>query len=1007
LIVGDPKENEELTVNTGQIEDYDGIDADSWDYTWYRIDDFNTRVLIGTSTNYTLGQADVDHRIVVKVDFKDTDGRQASKESNPSEKVQNVNADVELDSLSGDLGFKIIGANDGGDNGWSVSGAGDINGDDIDDLIIGDQKAKASYVVFGAENLNEVSLDNLGADGTVGFKISGEKKTTGWSVSGAGDINGDGYDDLIIGAPFADSSWDGISYVVYGQNSTTRTEIDLGAFDYHDYSDGFKIVGQPNSNGLSGFSVSDAGDVNGDGYDDLVIGAPSEEHLNQQGISYVVYGQKEIRHEDVELNNSYEDYPNGFTIFGESDGDLSGHSVSSAGDIDGDGFDDLIIGARYADSDADDKSGISYVVYGKDNRSSNVFLGALGDNGFKIIGAGKEDYSGGSVSGAGDINGDGFDDLIIGASGAELTNTDYSRGISYVVYGQGSKTSDSIELGDLGDLGDGEGLNNVGFRIIGDSKSDRSGYSVSGAGDINGDGYDDLIIGAYTDEPDDSKTSSGISYVVYGQGGADRVDIDLSDFNGDYTNGFKIIGESTGDHSGRSVSGAGDINRDGFDDLIIGAHEAGADDRGTSYVVYGGASNYDSLDEDLVGDITNNKLVGSHGGDNLNGAGGEDVLIGGAGDDVLVIADATFIRIDGGNGEDTLKLDSEVTLDFTSNDFKRTSIKDIEVIDMTTNLNGTLVLTPIDVLNLSTTSNKLTVIGDPHGSKLQLWHSPTDGTDWEKIGDGWEDSSTAAVIKVDDEVVDLTYESAFTFVQDKYSSITVQHENIDFGDSNESDEPHYLQLDSTIFHDRAELTIEMEFELEFERSGGTEHAYLLSLAENNDRDNVLSIFLKDREEEQRDYKWDLSIWAENGITDDKDEKLFYEEDFIEENQRGTLIVAINLNAGELNDGGISVFWKPNGGNFSTVDNECVSNDRRVNVCGGEWPPANAFKVPGDKGAVFGNDQDNLGGGFSDTQAFEGNFYGLKVYDKSFNPIDGIPANATLIYSLLPGNVVAE
>jgi hypothetical protein len=183
---------------------------------------------------------------------------------------------------------------------------------------------------------------------------------------------------------------------------------------------------------------------------------------------------------------------NGFVLNGIDGGDSSGTSVSGAGDVNGDGIDDLIIGAVYADPNGS-YSGESYVVFGSSSGfSSALELSSLnGSNGFVLNGIDADDYSGNSVSGAGDVNGDGIDDLIIGASTADPNVDD--EGESYVVFGSSTGFGASIELSSL------NGSN--GFVLNGIDANDLSGNSVSGAGDVNGDGIDDLIIGAYRADP--------------------------------------------------------------------------------------------------------------------------------------------------------------------------------------------------------------------------------------------------------------------------------------------------------------------------------------------------------------------------------------------------------------------------------------------------------------------------------------------------------------------------
>jgi hypothetical protein len=180
-----------------------------------------------------------------------------------------------------------------------------------------------------------------------------------------------------------------------------------------------------------------------------------------------------------------------------------------------------------------------------------------GRDGFQISGEALNAYSGASVSSAGDVNGDGFDHMIIGARGADPKGN--SSGASYVVFGQAGGFPDDFELSNL------DGRN--GFQISGEFAYDFSGVSVSSAGDINGDGFDDVIIGASGADPNDD--SSGASYVVFGQAEGFDANLNLSSLNG--RNGFQITGEGRRSFSGVSVSSAGDINSDGFADVIIGA----------------------------------------------------------------------------------------------------------------------------------------------------------------------------------------------------------------------------------------------------------------------------------------------------------------------------------------------------------------------------------------------------------------------------------------------------
>jgi hypothetical protein len=616
------------------------------------------------------------------------------------------------DVASGIGGFAIKGQNNL--SGFSVSDAGDVNGDGFDDVIIGTSSAKKSYVVFGKADGTAVSLSDVAA-GTGGFVING----SGRSVSSAGDVNGDGLDDLIIGDRLLqpDGNNSGQSYVVFGKaDGTAVTLSDVAAG-----TGGFVINGEPVGLAsrpivLSDFSVSSAGDVNGDGKDDLIVGSRSAyPNGSGSGKSYVVFGKADGT--AVELNDVAAG-TGGFAINGEAWGDLSGISVSSAGDINGDGKDDLIIGAVGADPNGE-SSGKSYVVFGKtDGTSVELSAVAAGIGGFALNGEAEGDQSGRSVSGAGDVNNDGFDDLIVGAAGADPNGE--SSGKSYVVFGGDFLASEPVAndnnvgsvllreplvipvaeflkwnpenaltvtevfnaVGGTVSLVDGavtfqadpgfvgvatfdytvndsiDGTNTAtasvivnstlelsdialdtntnGFAINGEAAGDYSGWSVSDAGDVNGDGLADLIVGSadslYSGNP-------GKSYVVFGK--TDSSAVNLSEVTSGI-GGFTINGEAAGDNSGFSVSGAGDVNGDGLNDLIVGAFGAdpNGESSGKSYVVFGKADSTAVELSDVAngtgGFAINGEAEGNgagfsvSGAGDVNGDGKDDLIVGGS-----------------------------------------------------------------------------------------------------------------------------------------------------------------------------------------------------------------------------------------------------------------------------------------------------------------------------------------------------------------------------------------
>jgi hypothetical protein len=405
--------------------------------------------------------------------------------------------------------------------GFTVAGVGDMNKDGLADLLIGMPQDAASsnpggaFLVYGKANSTTGSLVEYQNDISTlattpdALSITSTFDTAGFSVSSAGDVNGDGWIDMIISAHFQVVSGlegnTGKTYLVYGSAALSAQQtISLG--NVGGSVPGFVISGWQ-AGEESGTSVSSAGDFNGDGKADLLVSAYFNDTAGTNaGMTYVVLGK--TGNVAVDLENIKNNI-GGFAIRGENASDFSGVSVSSGGDINGDGLGDILIGAVIGGSaNANPYSGKTYVVFGRSSANATIDLGqiAAGVGGFAIVSNIDEEQSGHSVSSAGDINGDGLADIILGAPYSPVDGG-ASAGRSFVVYGKATTTN--VALTDVN--------NNIGgFAIVGQGAQDLSGYSVGAAGDLNGDGLADLIVGAPGYDAAHGSVQTGRSYIIFG-----------------------------------------------------------------------------------------------------------------------------------------------------------------------------------------------------------------------------------------------------------------------------------------------------------------------------------------------------------------------------------------------------------------------------------------------------------------------------------------------------------
>lgn len=443
---------------------------------------------------------------------------------------------------------------------------GDFNGDGVIDLLVGarfgdgpDDARKDSgeaYVIFGSSTLaGAIDIAEHEQDVTILGARPGD--SLGYSVAG-GDLNGDGIDDIIVGAPNSDGPFKertdpGEVYVIFGSLDLSGTvDIDDGQADVRmTAAEGFSHVGD---------SLC-TGDVNGDGLVDLVVGAtfagrepgsPVGGPRTHLGEVYVVFGSPTLAG-SVSVGKDEQD----FTIVGkEAFGEL-GDSVA-CGDVNGDGIVDIIAAAEAADGPdaARSNAGEVYVFFG--SKELGGWVSAAGDQQLTILGADPQDTLGFSLA-SGDVNGDGIDDIIVAARLADgPDNARDTAGEVYVIFGSSS-------LGGTVDIA----LGQEDVVILGGQPHILLG-SVTSA-DVNGDGIDDIIAG--TRHAGAGKPATGEAYIVFGSSTLERtIDLALNDHD------VSVLGVQAGDGVGAFVW-VDDVNGDGANEIILVADGAdGPDD---------------------------------------------------------------------------------------------------------------------------------------------------------------------------------------------------------------------------------------------------------------------------------------------------------------------------------------------------------------------------------------------------------------------------------------------
>jgi hypothetical protein len=312
---------------------------------------------------------------------------------------------------------------------------------------------------------------------------------------------------------------------------SSEATVDLAAFGSSPNRGVQFLGGMAGAN--TGVSVSGAGDFNNDGKPDLIVGA---RFYGVGGAAYIVLGGSGmLTSYDFSVTTSNAQV---LRLIGRQFGGEFGGSVSSAGDFNNDGFDDVIIGGAMEDINGNLRAGVAYVVYGHAGPFSDILMAnfSSGARGLRITGDAANDRTG-KVGEAGDVNDDGCGDVIIGASNAGPGGLSWA-GATYVVFGFSATPTTDLQLASI--------TVGQGFRILGMEAGAYSGVAVSGGGDFNGDGYRDVLVGAHA-----ANAQRGAVYVVYGHA-APHITVQL-DFEFGAT-GLKIMGALESDRTGRAVS---------------------------------------------------------------------------------------------------------------------------------------------------------------------------------------------------------------------------------------------------------------------------------------------------------------------------------------------------------------------------------------------------------------------------------------------------------------------
>ena len=523
--------------------------------------------------------------------------------------------------------------------GRSVAGIGDINNDGIEDIAAG-----ALLDDDGGTDRGAVYVLFMDADGTVddttGFqKISdttGGFTTTldntegfGISVAFIGDINNDGTGDITVGAHFDDDGGtDRGAVYVLGLTVSPSGSTDGTVRADQKISDGTGglTANAPANDDQLAFSAAGIGDLNNDGVEDIVVGAVGDDDGGtDRGAVYILFMDADGTLDDTTPFQKISDTAGTFTETLDN-GDFFGWAVGGIGDIDNDGIQDIAVGTT-ADDDENTNAGAVYILFMNANgtvSSSQKISGTAGDFTATLD---ISDNFGYSVAGIGDLDKDGIEDIVVGAAFDDDGGTD--RGASYILFlGVDGKVDGFQKIAD--------GVGGLTGSTL--ANSDSFGFAVAAIGDLNNDGIEDIAVGAPGD--DDGGSDNGALYILFM-----KVDGTVNSFQkiSDTAGGFTAT--LSGDAFGRPITGIGDINKDGIEDIAVGntGDDDGGTDRGAVFILFmktdGTVDSFQKISDTaggFTGTLDDSDFFGGHALDligDIDNDGIQDIAMGAVGDD--------------------------------------------------------------------------------------------------------------------------------------------------------------------------------------------------------------------------------------------------------------------------------------------------------------------------------------------------------------------------------------